>query len=63
MTSEQISLNSHPVIGFGDQLASAPIPTPHGSPWPMLLASSVVSAAAGWAIEEVAQAVKKRKRR
>jgi hypothetical protein len=55
-----MKLNGVPVIGFGEAVAA---PSIHGSsPWPMVLATSVVSAAAGWAIEEVARVVRGKRR-
>jgi hypothetical protein len=59
----QLSLGGHPVIGFGSAALVAPA-VAAVSPWPMVLASSVVSAAAGWAIDEVARRTfRKSKRR
>jgi hypothetical protein len=56
-----IRFNGHPVIGFG--ASEEPAPPPKVSPWPMVLATSVVSAATGWAIEEIARrTIRKRKR-
>lgn len=57
-----ISYNGHPVIGFGASEEPTPPTSKPPSPWPMLLASSVVSAAAGWAIDEVVRKIRKRKR-
>lgn len=59
-----MNYGGHPVVGFGETEVVAPSTksrTP--SPWPMLLASSVVSAAAGWAIDEVAHRVRGKRRR
>lgn len=56
-----IRYNGHPVIGFGSSPAMPPAAT-GASPWPMVLATSVVSALAGWTIEEVAQRFRKRRR-
>lgn len=55
-----MKFNGVPVIGFGDAV-TAPS-TPKSSPWPMVLATSVVSAVAGWTIEEVARAVRGKRR-
>jgi hypothetical protein len=46
------------VMGIGDDV-TAPAPT-HASPWAVALATSVMGAAAGWVIEEVARHVRKR---
>ncbi len=59
-----IRYNGRPVVGFA--LGEAPPPPTSAlktsSPWPMVLATSVVNAAAGWAIEEVARNVRRKKR-
>ena len=46
------------VLGVGDGL-TAPAPV-HTSPWTVAVATSVVGAATGWAIEEIAKAVRRR---
>lgn len=50
--------NGHPVVGFGEEETTPPVAPPTTSPWPMVLASSVVSAATGWAIQELARAAR-----
>lgn len=57
-----IRYGSHPVVGFGEEAVPSPPTTKASSQWPMVLASSVVSAAAGWAIDEVAHRFRKSKR-
>lgn len=47
--------NGHPVVGFGEEEATPPIAPSTTSPWTIPLATSVVSAAAGWAIQEIAR--------
>jgi hypothetical protein len=55
MGSERIvRYNGHPVIGFGEDTVVTPVPST-SSPWTIPLATSVVSAAAGWAIQEIAR--------
>ena len=49
--------------GLGQAEALIAPATTGSSPWVTMLATSVVSAAAGWAIEEVARTVRDRKRR
>lgn len=56
---EQIALGSYPVIGFADEFVSPPSST---SPWGLAVGTSIVSAAAGWVIEEVARKIMKRRR-
>lgn len=54
--------DGRPVIGFGQAEIIAPAVTT--SPWVLALTTSVVGAATGWVIEEVATRVRgKRKRR
>jgi hypothetical protein len=55
-----ISLGGTPIVGFGESV-TVPIKT-GASPWPLALATSVVGAAAGWVIEEVARSVRKKRR-
>lgn len=57
-----IRFNGHPVIGFGASEEPTPPAATASSPWPMLLASSVVSAAAGWAIDEITHRVRGKRR-
>jgi hypothetical protein len=66
--NEQIFLNGVPVIGFGELPRAAPIGVGSAPavvatlPWGEIVASSVVSAAAGWALEEVVRSVRKKRR-
>jgi len=53
--------NGQPVVGLG-QVAVAPV-VATASPWGLALATSVVGAAAGWCIEEVAKKIRKKRRR
>lgn len=58
---EQLFLGDAPLVGFGQaEVIAAPAAT---SPWTVALVTSVVSAAAGWAIEEAARAASGRRRR
>ena len=57
--------NGRPVIGFGDtgDLSSPAVAAvAAASPWAVVLATSVVSAATGWVLEEVAEKVRKKRR-
>jgi len=50
------------LVGFGQsEMLAAPVVAT--SPWALALATSVVGAATGWVIEEVARKVRKRRRR
>ena len=51
-----------PVVGFGQVEAVAPV-VATTSPWGLALATSVVGAATGWCIEELAKKIRKRKKR
>ena len=60
-----VLLDGHPVVGFGqgEELivpAAAALPA---SPWTVALATSVIGAATGWVIEELATHVRGRRRR
>lgn len=55
--------NGHPVVGFGDPGTISVPPVVAMSPWPTLLASSVVSAVTGLVVEEIVKSVRKRRRR
>lgn len=58
-----IRYGGHPVVGFGQDEPVAPSAQKAStSPWPMLLVSSVVSAAAGWAIDEAAHRIRGKRR-
>jgi hypothetical protein len=57
-----MNYNGHPVVGFGEEQPTPPTTKPK-SEWPMLFATSIVSAAAGWAIDETARYVRGRRRR
>ena len=61
MLGEQIALGGRPIVGFGEQ-PNAPKNPPSSSPWPIAIATSVVGAATGWVIEELASNVRKKKR-
>ena len=63
-----VSANRSRVVGFGDEEILAPTTakkTAKNGPsaWTELLATTVVGAAAGWAIEEIATMVRGRRRR
>ena len=58
--ANQIARGGRPVVGFGGEEPTSPKPV---SPWPMVVATSVVSAVAGWAIEEVANRTIRKKHR
>jgi hypothetical protein len=58
----KVTLGNVPVIGFGQAEVMMPLATPT-SPWAVALVTSVVSAAAGWTIEELARNVRGRRRR
>jgi hypothetical protein len=58
--TEQLSLGGTPV-GFGNAALIAPVAAT--SPWKVALVTSVVSATAGWVIEEVAQRTIRKKKR
>lgn len=60
MTSERVFLNGAPV-GFGELNVAAPV-VRAPSPWLFAVATSVISAATGWVIEEAVRVVRKRKR-
>jgi membrane protein YqaA with SNARE-associated domain len=51
---QTVTRNGHPVIGFG-QVEALAVPVAATSPWTVALVTSVVGAATGWAIEEVAR--------
>lgn len=57
-----VRYNGHPVVGFGEE-PTPPTTTKASSPWPMVLATSVVSAATGWAIDEIAHRVRGKRKR
>ena len=53
--------NGHPVVGFGQVEAFAiPVAT---SPWKVAVVTSVIGAATGWVIEEVARRTIRKKSR
>lgn len=60
---ERLFRGDAPRAGFVGQAAAALPVASSGSPWGMALATSVVSAAAGWAIEEVVQKFRGKRRR
>lgn len=53
---------AHPAVGFGQVEAVAPV-VQATSPWGLAVATSVIGAATGWCIEELAKKIRKRKRR
>lgn len=57
-----MNYGGRPTVGFGETEVVSPTKTSSSSPWPMVLASSVVSAAASWAIEEVVHKVRRTRR-
>jgi len=57
-----IRFANHPVVGFG-QVEALAVPATTTSPWTVALVTSVVSAVAGWAVEEVARKASGKKRR
>jgi len=67
--NEQIFLNGAPVVGFGlpERNAAIGVGTPAVAtaalPWGEIVASSIVSAAAGWALDEAVRAARKKRRR
>lgn len=53
-----ITRNGQPVVGFGQSeaiVAPAAAAAGAASPWSLALATSVVGAATGWVIEEIAR--------
>jgi len=62
MTPERLFLGGAPTVGFGQIEAMAPA-IPPSSPFTIALATSVMGAAAGWVIEEVALAVRGKRKR
>lgn len=61
LLGERITRAGTPAIGFGEAEVVPPA-RPSASPWGMAVATSVVGAAAGWVIEEVAQRLRGRRR-
>lgn len=57
-----MNYGGRPTIGFGETEVVAPTTRGASSPWPMVLASSVVSAAASWVIDEVVHKVRRTRR-
>jgi len=59
--SERVSKDGKQVVGFGDGTVSSPSPAVRApSPWVMGITTSIVGAAVGWAIEEVATHIRRR---
>jgi len=56
-----MTLGGHPVVGFG-QVEALAVPAAT-SPWTVALVTSVVGAATGWVIEEVARKTRKKRTR
>jgi hypothetical protein len=63
MRHENVYHDGKVVTGLGDSDVAAPVVRVPPSPWLFAVATSVISAATGWVIEEAARAVRKRKRR
>jgi len=57
--SNRIALGVNTVDGFGDQQTTPPA-VPVTAPWKVAVATSMLSAATGWAIEAVARKVRGR---
>ena len=57
LATSPVTLRGRPVVGFG-QGEELIIPAAAASPWAMAFATSVVGAAAGWVIEEIATHVR-----
>lgn len=60
MTAESISLGGESIVGFGNPALVVPAAA---TPWGEIIVTSVVSAAAGWGLEELATRYRKKKRR
>jgi hypothetical protein len=58
---DQVMLSGTPLVGFGQAEIVAPAAVAT-SPWAVALATSVVGAATGWVIEEIATRVRGRRR-
>jgi hypothetical protein len=50
-------------IGFGQEEILAPVVAASASPWTLAIATTVLGAATGWVIEEIARNVRGRRRR
>ena len=66
--NEQVFLGGVPVVGFGDATVSVGVGTVAPAvvatlPWGEIVASSIVSAAAGWALDEAVRSMRKKRRR
>lgn len=59
--------NGHPVVGFGQTEGTVSFPATAAvgmtTPWPTVLATSVVSAVTGLVVEEIVQRVRKKRKR
>ena len=61
--NEKISLKGAP-IGFGEPVTMVSAPSVAAtSPWVLTVATSVIGAATGWVLEEIAQKVRRKRRR
>jgi len=60
---EQLRLGGAPVVGFGQHEMLIPAVARATSPWTVAITTSVVGAAAGWVLEEIAKSVRGRRRR
>lgn len=67
--NEQIFLNGAPAVGLALEnrnttgVGTPPVIAAAGLPWGEIVASSIVSAAAGFALDGIVSAVRKKKRR
>jgi hypothetical protein len=59
--TSSIAFGAAPLVGFGQVELAAPAAA--ASPWAVALVTSVVGAAAGWTIEELARNVRGKRRR
>jgi hypothetical protein len=58
---EQLVRGGAPIVGISEAIAAPRVTGT--SPWALAIATSVVGAAAGWVIEEVARKVRGRRKR
>ncbi len=61
MTTETVSLGDQPAVGFGNPALI--VPAAAATPWSEIIVTSIVSAAAGWGLEEIATRYRSKKRR
>ena len=55
-----MNYNGHPVVGFGEQAITTPVPPTGPSAWTVAIVTSVVGGATSWVVEEIAKKVRKR---